>query len=446
MSELQKIRVPDIGDYKQVPVVAVLVTLGAMIAEGDPLIELESDKATMEVPSPVGGVVSEILVQVGDKLSMGDPILTMNTVATSVSGDTASQISTPATRASPATPPSTPTPVETDANRKASAAPEVGSTSMAARQDAPVHAGPGVRKFARELGVNLGAVQPSGPKGRIVREDVLGFVQAAVSRPVAGPATPNAAAAAAPESGIGLDLPPWPEPDYAKFGPIETVEQSRIQRLSAGNLARNWLMIPHVTNFDKSDITGTEAFRKELNARHSGEGVKVTMLAFMIKAAVSALKAFPRFNVSFSRGRVIQKNYYNIGFAADTPNGLVVAVIPGCDRKGVIEIATEARELAAKARAGTISPREMSGGCFTVSSLGGIGGTGFTPIINAPEVAILGAGKAEIQPVWNGESFEPRLIQPLSLSWDHRAVDGAAAARFLGHISECLSDIRKTSL
>jgi pyruvate dehydrogenase E2 component (dihydrolipoamide acetyltransferase) len=238
------------------------------------------------------------------------------------------------------------------------------------------------------------------------------------------------------------ELPPWPEPDYTKFGRIETTELTRLQRISGANLARNWVTIPHVTNFDKSDITDTEAFRKKLNAESGDGGAKVTLLAFMIKASVSALKAYPRFNVSFSSAGLVQKYFYNIGFAADTPNGLVVAVIPDCDKKGLLEIALEARALAAKARDGKLSPREMSGGCFTVSSLGGIGGTAFTPIINAPEVAILGAGRAEIQPVWDGAAFAPRLIQPLALSWDHRAVDGAMAARFLRHIADCLQDVR----
>lgn len=446
MSDTQQVLVPDIGDYKNVQVVTILVAPGAAIAEGDPLIELESDKATMEVPSPVGGIVAQVLVQVGDRLSQGDAILALSGVVGSTGASESAQHtveSRPASRAETAAVPLAETasaPHRSTAGDEIPAAPS--SNAGAARVDAPVYAGPGVRTFARELGVDLSQVQPSGPKGRIVRDDVLSFVQSAVARPKA---VATAAAATVPAS-VALDLPPWPEPDHAKFGPVEPVEPSRIQKLSAANLARNWMLIPHVTNFDKSDITDTESFRKELNARAASGSAKVTMLAFMIKAAVSALKAFPRFNVSFSGGRIIQKQFYNIGFAADTPGGLVVAVIQGCDRKGLIEIATEARDLAAKAREGTISSQQMSGGCFTVSSLGGIGGTGFTPIINAPEVAILGAGKAEIQPVWNGESFAPRLIQPLSLSWDHRAVDGAAAARFLGHIADCLADIRTISL
>lgn len=427
MSAAQKILVPDIGDFAGVPVVSVLVAPGATVAEGDPLIELESDKATLEVPAPAGGVVSEILVKVGDKLSKGDAILTMDGAAAPSTSAPASAPATPVTAAAP--PAATPSEI-------APPAPPRPETKPRAETDAGVYAGPGVRKFARELGVALEAVPASGPSGRTTRDDVLSFVRTVVAAPQAHPA---AAAASSDEL-------PWPEPDYAKFGPVEPITQSRIQKLSAANLARNWRTIPHVTNFDKADVTDTEAFRKGINARQGEQGVKVTMLALMIKAAASALKSFPRFNVSFSRGQLIQKHYYNIGFAADTPGGLVVAVIEGCDRKGLIEIAADASRLAAKARDGTLSPKEMTGGCFTISSLGGIGGSGFTPIINAPEIAILGAGRAEIQPVWTGETFQPRLIQPLSLSWDHRAVDGAAAARFLGHIAACLTDIRKASL
>jgi pyruvate dehydrogenase E2 component (dihydrolipoamide acetyltransferase) len=432
MSEPQKVVVPDIGDYAGVPVISVLVKPGATVAEGDPLIELESDKATLEVPAPAGGVVSEILVKVGDKLSRGDAILTMNGGANAPPHAAATPAVSAAIDEMPSAPPQHSSPP---------AAPEPSRASTRSDdKSSGVYAGPGVRKFARELGVALDVVKPSGPEGRTLRGDVLAHVRSVVAAPGATAPTGR------PLPLASSDELPWPEPDYAKFGPVEPIEQSRIQKLSAANLARNWRTIPHVTNFDKADVTDTEAFRKGINARQGEQGVKVTMLALMIKAAASALKTYPRFNVSFSRGQLIQKHYYNIGFAADTPGGLVVAVIEGCDRKGLLEIATDAARLAAKARQGTLSPKEMTGGCFTISSLGGIGGTGFTPIINAPEVAILGAGKAEIQPVWNGAAFEPRLIQPLSLSWDHRAVDGAAAARFLGHIASCLADIRKASL
>lgn len=443
MSEPQKVVVPDIGDYAAVPVITVLVAPGATVAEGDPLIELESDKATLEVPAPASGVVSEILVKVGDKLSKGDAILTMNgsggSSATADSGRTAVQA--PLIEIAHGSAPTHP--LSRDA---ASVAPATAATSIdgiGAARRADVYAGPGVRKFARELGVALDGVTPTGTSGRILRDDVLAHVRTVVAAPHAAgpmPASPPASANAT------ADELPWPEPDYSRFGPVAPISQSRIQKLSAANLARNWRTIPHVTNFDKADVTDTEAFRKGINDRSGGQGAKVTMLALMIKAAASALKAHPRFNVSFSRGQLIQKHYVNIGFAADTPHGLVVAVIEGCDRKGLLEIATDASRLAAKAREGSLTSREMTGGCFTVSSLGGIGGSGFTPIINAPEIAILGAGKAEIQPVWNGAAFLPRLIQPLSLSWDHRAVDGAAAARFLGHIAACLADVRKASL
>lgn len=304
------------------------------------------------------------------------------------------------------------------------------------------YAGPAVRVLARELGLDLAEVTPSGPHGRIIREDLLAFVRDSRKQPVANNApNPQGGSALA----FGVTLPAWPEPDHGKFGKIGAIELSRIQKLSAANLSRNWVTIPHVTNFDKADVTETEIFRKSLNKKPD-DGAKVTMLAFLIKAAVSALKAYPRFNVSFAQGGLVQKHYYNIGFAADTPNGLVVAVIHNADGKGIVQIATEARDLAEKARKGSLRPREMSGGCFTVSSLGGIGGTGFTPIINAPEVAILGAVRAEMQPVWDGKTFVPRLIMPLSLSWDHRAVDGAMAARFLAHIADGLRDARNLAL
>lgn len=304
------------------------------------------------------------------------------------------------------------------------------------------YAGPAVRILARELGIDLTQVTPTGPHGRIIREDLLAFVRESRK----GAATTAAHRMQGdPALAFGVTLPAWPEPDYSKFGKTDNIELSRIQKLSAGNLARNWVTIPHVTNFDKADVTETEEFRKSLNKKPD-EGARVTMLAFLIKAAVSALKAYPRFNVSFAQGSLVQKHYYNIGFAADTPNGLVVAVIHDADRKGIVQIAAEARDLAAKARQGTLSPHDMTGGCFTISSLGGIGGTGFTPIINAPEISILGAVRAEMQPVWDGKSFVPRLVMPLSLSWDHRAVDGAMAARFLAHICDGLRDARNLAL
>lgn len=304
----------------------------------------------------------------------------------------------------------------------------------------PPYASPAVRKYARELGVDIETVAASGPRGRIRKEDVQAHVRARNAAPSAPPAGAPAASI-----GYAVELPAWPDLDHSKFGPIEERTPSRIQRISAGALARNWVAIPHVVNFDKADVTELEAFRGEINAEKAGQA-KVTMLAFMIKAAASALNAYPAFNVSFAHGKLIQKRYVHIGFAADTPSGLVAPVLRDCDQKGLLEIAEESRALALKAREGALSPKEMTGGCFTISSLGAIGGTGFAPIINAPEVAILGAVRAEIQPVWDGGAFVPRLIQPLSLAWDHRAVDGVAAARFLAHICRALSELKQLTL
>lgn len=428
MAEPIDVLVPDIGDFKQIPVISVLVTPGAAVAEGDPLVELESDKATMEVPAPRSGTVTSIHVAIGDRLSQGDRILAMSVTgkATPLAEQAQKQSSTGPTRMAPPSPSSPMPPPPFKPASPGSAA-------------AVAYASPTVHQLARELGIDIAAVTGTGPHARILREDLLAFVKRSLKAP-AGPTPPLSAPT------FIAELPPWPEPDHSKFGAVDVRDLTRVQKLSAANLARNWLTIPHVTNFDKADITETEQFRKLLNPKPGEDGVKVTMLAFLIKAAVSALKAYPRFNVSFAGGRIVAKHYYNIGFAADTAEGLVVAVIPDCDRKGVVEIAAEARRLAEKARAGKLSPREMSGGCFTVSSLGGVGGTGFTPIINAPEVAILGAAPAEMMPVWNGAEFIPRLILPLSLSWDHRAVDGAMAARFLGHIASCAEDSRKLML
>ena len=433
MTAVTDIVVPDIGDFAEVPVVGVHVAPGTRVTKGDPLIELESDKAVMEVPSPTDGTVVSVLVKMGDRLSMGARIVTLAASTPTSASDDAPAPSTPAAAPQPQ---AAPAPTSTPAAPAA--------TALTASPDANVYAGPGVRKLARELGLDLAAIRPSGAHGRLVREDLLRFVQERFRNPGAASA-PAARAASTPPAGL-QDLPPWPEPDYAKLGRVEMTELTRLQKISGANLARNWLTIPHVTNFDKADVTDTEAFREKLNAEPRDEKVKVTMLAFMMKAAVSALKAYPRFNVSFSRGGVVQKHYYNIGFAADTPEGLVVAVIADCDKKGLLEIATEARALAAKARTGKLSPREMSGGCFTVSSLGGIGGTNFTPIINAPEVAILGVSKSDTKPVWNGEKFKPRLILPLSLSYDHRVIDGAAAARFTAYLAQLLGDLRRAML
>ncbi len=427
MGQAKDVLVPDLGDFKNVPVIGILVEPGAVLEAEDPLIELESDKATMEVPVPFAGTIEAIKVAIGDTVSSGDLILTA--LPADSNEDTAP---------SPADKPETASaPLESPKSEPASAGNQAVSTPLPqAIPSGHVYAGPSIRKYARELGVDLLSVTATGPKGRILREDVQAFVKSSTSR-ASAPEAP-------PAVGFAIDLPAWPEPDYSKFGEIEHAELSRIQKLSAGNLARNWVTIPHVTNFDKADVTETDAYRKQLNdGTTASTSVKITMLTFMMKASVAALKAYPKFNVSFAGGGLIQKHYFHIGFAADTPNGLVVAVIRDCDRKGLMEIARETADLAAEAREGKLTSAEMSGGCFTVSSLGGIGGTGFTPIINAPEVAILGATRAEIQPVWTGTEFVPRLIQPLALSWDHRAVDGAAAARFLRHLGESLTDIRR---
>ncbi|ACL60649.1 2-oxo acid dehydrogenase subunit E2 [Methylobacterium nodulans] len=407
------VTLPDIGDFTDVPIVEILVKPGDRIAVDDRLISLESDKATMEVPSPVAGVVAELLVAVGSRVSAGTPILMVDT-----SGEAPSPVP-PAPRPEPTAPEPAPPP------------------APAAPLTAPdVHATPAVRTYARELGVPLEAVPPTGPAGRVLREDVQAFVRAALANPPPAPAA----------SGLGAGLPSWPQVDFAKFGPVRREALSRLQQLSGPNLARNWLTIPHVTNFDHADVTEAEAFRRELNAQPREPAVKVTMTAFLLKAAAATLREFPRFNAALDGGELILRDYVHVGFAADTPRGLVVPVVRDCDRKGVVEIAAEMAALGAQARAGTLKAEAMQGGCFSVSSLGGIGGDGFTPIINAPEVAILGAAPARIEPVWDGSLFQPRLILPLNLSWDHRVVDGVAAARFLRHLAGTLADIRRVIL
>lgn len=451
MSAALQIALPDIGDYRDVPVIELLVKPGDRLAVDDLILSIESDKATMEVPSPVAGTVRELLVSVGSKVSEGTPILTVEPAegGAEASAATAS-IPSGTSAASPL--------ARTDegrgevTERSEESAPANGALSGAsdgaghvaeapARQHegpAPrsdVHASPSVRQLARELGVALDRVPATGPKGRILREDVHAFVKAALSAPAGQHA-----------SGIGADLPPWPEVDFAKFGPVRREPLSRIQTISGANLSRNWLTIPHVTNFDRADVTEIESFRVGLNAEARTPPAKVTMVAFLIKAAASALRAYPRFNSSLAGGDLVLKDYVHIGFAVDTPKGLMVPMVRDCNRKGLIEIATEMAALAEKARAGTLAGSDMQGGCFSVSSLGGIGGDGFTPIINAPEVAILGAARARTEAVWDGKAFQPRLILPLSLSWDHRVVDGVAAARFLGHVASVLSDLRRALL
>ena len=439
MANLVEVKVPDIGDFKDIPVIEILVKVGDTVKKEDSLVSLESDKATMEVPSPVAGVVKELKIAIGDKVSEGRVVLVVEESASTAA-------TAPVTAAAPP-------PVTAPANVVSASAPAPAPTLAAAKVDAPsvarpapiessvdipagVHASPSIRKLAREFGVDLSKVRGSGNKGRITEEDVKGFVKIELSKP-------KSAAA-----GGAFAFPEMPHVDFTKFGEIETRALSRIKKLSGNNLARNWVMIPHVTQQDEADITDAEAFRVSTNEEISKSGVKVTMLAFLIKASVAALKKFPEFNASLEPGgeNLILKKYYNIGFAADTPNGLVVPVIRNADRKSVIEIAKEMSELAGKARDGKLSPAEMSGGCFSISSLGGIGGSFFTPIINAPEVAILGVSKSSMKPVWNGREFVPRLILPMSLSYDHRVVDGAAGARFTTYLAAVMSDMRKLIL
>jgi pyruvate dehydrogenase E2 component (dihydrolipoamide acetyltransferase) len=431
--------VPDIGDFKDVAVIEVLVKPGDAIKVEQSLITVESDKASMEIPSSAAGVLKELKVKVGDTVNIGDLLAILEGAAGS---------------ASPAPAPSAAAPVAAPAVAAAVAASAPGPSSPAA---APAHnptatpavglphASPTVRKFARELGVPLEEVQGKGPKGRITLDDVQGFTKSVM----AGAVQTRAQAAKAPASGGGgseLGLIPWPKVDFAKFGPIERKEMGRIKKISGANLLRNAIMIPAVTNHDDCDITDLEAFRVSTNKENEKSGVKVTMLAFLIKACVAALKKFPEFNSSIDGDSLVYKQYWHIGFAADTPNGLMVPVIKDADKKGVLQISQEMGELAKKARDGKLSPAEMSGATFTISSLGGIGGRYFTPIINAPEVAILGVCKSQMEPVWDGKAFQPRLMLPLSLTWDHRVIDGAAAARFNAYLGQILGDFRRVLL
>jgi len=464
MGNMVEVKVPDIGDFKNVEVIELLVAPGDRVKPEQSLITVESDKASMEIPSPMAGVVREVRVKIGDKVSEGSPILELEPSSAADGASegkpfTPSAAAAPAAQAAPAAkapgkPPAPPAglPAEAPANAAAKAgspASTAFAVEMGARPDAAqlaqaasprAHASPSVRRFARELGVELSRIRGSGPKGRVLPEDVRAFVKSALAS--------GAQPAAAPSGGVGLNLPAWPQVDFAKFGPIERVELSRIRKLSGPNLLRNWVSIPHVTNHEDADITDLEAFRVQLNRENERSGLKLTMLAFLIKASVAALKKFPEFNSSIDPdgGAVILKRYFHIGFAADTPNGLVVPVLRDADRKGVLEIAAETAALAAKAREGKLAPSEMQGGTFSISSLGGLGGTYFTPIINAPEVAILGVCRAAMKPVWDGKQFAPRLILPLSLSWDHRVVDGAGAARFNSLLAQVLADFRRVLL
>lgn len=443
MSQIE-IKVPDIGDFKEVEVIELLVKPGDTVKAEQSLMTVESDKASMEIPSSHAGVVQALKVKIGDKVAEGSIILTLELAAESAVTAPASVAASPAPAAAP-TPAAAPMPAAAPAPVAAVASPAAPAPSAHASQaessDARPHASPSVRKFARELGVDLARVSSSGPKGRIVLEDVQAFVKAALSGASTAPSSGS-------RLGAGLSLLPWPSLDFSRFGSTTLEPLSRIKKISGPNLHRNWVMIPHVTQFDEADITDLETFRKSANESLAKSGVKLTMLAFVIKASVAALKRFPAFNASLDANgeNLILKHYYNIGFAADTPNGLVVPVVKDADQKGLAEIAQAMGELSAQARDGKLKPADMQGASFTISSLGGIGGTYFTPIVNAPEVAILGLSKSEIKPVWDGKAFMPRLILPLSLSYDHRVVDGAMGARFTVYLSEVLADMRKTLL
>jgi pyruvate dehydrogenase E2 component (dihydrolipoamide acetyltransferase) len=460
MPKTIEVKVPDIGGFHDVPVIEVMVKSGDVVKPEDSLVTLESDKATMDVPSPAAGTVKELRLKVGDKVSEGSVILTLEASEAAVQPAAASTTAIPPATAAPKSPPSpplekgggtaggfvtVPEPAATAAGGFPSGPPprpgqgeEVNAPPPVVLMPGPAemvaavvggprsHASPSVRRYARELGVDVSRVKGTGLKNRILKEDVQAFVKAVM-------------AGARPAGAGGLDILPWPKVDFARFGSFETQPLSRIKKISGANLARNWVMVPHVTQFDEADITALEQHRVRLNQELEKHGVKVTVLGFLIKAVVDALKQFPEFNCSIDGENLILKHYFHIGFAADTPNGLVVPVIRDADRKSLVEIATEAAALAKKARDGKLSPAEMQGGCFSVSSLGGIGGTLFTPIINAPEVAILGVSRAEFKPKWNGKTFAPRLMLPLSLSYDHRVVDGAAGARFITFLSQTLT-------
>ncbi|MDG2525220.1 dihydrolipoyllysine-residue acetyltransferase [Stenotrophomonas sp. HITSZ_GD] len=468
MAEIKEALVPDIGDYSDIPVIEVLVAVGDTVKKDQGLVTLESDKATMEVPSSVSGVVKEIKVKVGDTLSEGGLVALIEVAeggeakpaaAAAPAAPTKAEAPKPVaaaetgTQVEPVAPSAQPDKLAqreiAQENATAPAQPSAGERSVppvsfdadAVLPSKVAYASPAVRVFARELGVDLLQLKGTEKGGRITREDVQRYVKAALSGGV--PAAGGTVAA-----GGGLNLLPWPKVDFSKFGETETQPLSRIKKISGANLARNWAMIPHVTQFEQADITELEALRVALNKENEKAGIKLTMLAFLIKASAAALKKFPEFNASLdaSGENLTLKKYFHIGFAADTPNGLVVPVIRDVDKKGVVQIAQETGELAKKARDGKLGPADMSGGCFSISSLGGIGGTAFTPIVNAPEVAILGVSKSSIQPVWDGKQFQPKLMLPLSLSYDHRVIDGALAARFTTYLGQVLADMRRVLL
>ena len=444
---IMEVKIPDIGDFDEVAVIELLVKVGDKVRAEQSLITVESDKASMEIPSSHAGVITALMVNLGDKVKQGSVIaqLEMGDVAIAAPVVPTTPLAPPAAAPAALPLPAVVAPVVSAvvASVPVAAVPAHAPTA-APSSDLP-HASPSVRKFARELGVPLNEVKGSGPKGRIGLEDVQAFSRGVM----AGDMRTQAQASKTPQGngdGAGLGLLAWPNVDFAKFGPIERKEMGRIQKISGANLLRNAVMIPAVTNHDDADITELEAFRVATNKEHEKSGVKVTMLAFLIKACVSALQKFPQFNTSLDGDALVYKHYWHIGFAADTPNGLMVPVLKDADKKGILQISAEMGELAKKAREGKLSPAEMSGATFTISSLGGIGGRYFTPIINAPEVAILGVCRSTMEPVWNGKEFEPRLMLPLSLTWDHRVIDGAAAARFNAHLGQILSDFRRVLL
>ncbi|WP_066704436.1 dihydrolipoyllysine-residue acetyltransferase [Curvibacter delicatus] len=442
-----EIKVPDIGDFSEVAVIELLVKPGDTVKAEQSLITVESDKASMEIPSSHAGVVKELKVKLGDKVKEGSVVLMLE-----AAGEAAAPAAAPSVPPAPAA--SAPAPVAA----APAAAPALASEPVA-RISSPVavpaheptapagklpHASPSVRKFARELGVPLAEVKGTGHKGRITDEDVKNFTKAVMSGGARTQAMGTAPAGGG--TGAGLDLLPWPKVDFAKFGEVERKELSRIKKISGANLHRNWVMIPHVTHNENADVTELEALRIQLNKENEKAGIKFTMLAFVIKACVAALQKFPEFNASLDGDALIYKKYFHIGFAADTPNGLVVPVLKDADRKGIVQISQELAEMSKKARDGKLTPAEMTGGCFSISSLGGIGGRYFTPIVNAPEVAILGLTKTFMEPVWDGKAFVPRLTLPMSLSYDHRVIDGATAARFAAYLSQVLGDFRRVLL
>ena len=461
---LIEVQVPDIGDFEEVTVIELMVKPGDTVKAEQSLITVESDKASMEIPSSAAGVVKELRIKMGDKVKQGSVVLVLEAADSVAVASAPAPAAAPALLASPLPPlgegrdggsparqpavvaAPAPTPTLSQGGREPSptAMAPAHNPTIAPTGELP-HASPSVRKFARELGVPLEEVKGNGPKGRITQDDVQDFTKAVM----AGSAQTKAQAAKAPTGGgdgAGLNLLPWPKVDFAKFGPVEYKDRSRIKKISGANLHRNWVMIPHVTSYEDADITELEALRVQINKENEKLGVKITMLAFVIKAAVAALKKFPEFNSSLDGDQLVLKNYWNIGFAADTPNGLVVPVLKNADKKGLLEISAEMAELSKKARDGKLAPADMQGGTFSVSSLGGIGTTYFTPLINAPEVAILGLSKNTMKPVWDGKAFQPRLTLPLSLSYDHRVIDGASGARFNAYLAQVLADLRRVLL